>query len=126
MTIAKCSCQLTTPCSDNCSCASPYSSGGCKRCVTFGNLDQQMAAANRIAKIFQNAKAEELDVCKKCGHGAMGWFFKVHADKDLSWYSHKDKGFPQKECIIKTCQRCGYQWWVNCLDDKEINHEHTK
>lgn len=44
-----CPCLLAEPCSPNCTCASPVMSGGCRRCATYGSLQQRQAAAQRLA-----------------------------------------------------------------------------
>lgn len=47
-----CPCEFSNvePCSDRCSCRQPLSSGGCSRCVRYGSLEQQEAAAQEIVR----------------------------------------------------------------------------
>lgn len=50
-----CPCLRTTPCGANCSCATDIFSGGCNRCCAYGSRDQQIAAAEHLAKIIDSA-----------------------------------------------------------------------
>ena len=50
-----CPCCYTTPCSSRCTCANPVLSGGCRRCATYGSLEQRQAAAKHIAAILDAA-----------------------------------------------------------------------
>lgn len=47
-----CPCLYTVPCSDNCSCAHPYLSGGCSRCAKYGSEEQRKSAAEYLAKVI--------------------------------------------------------------------------
>ncbi len=44
-----CPCEFVEPCSKMCSCARPFMSGGCSRCCKYGSVEQQTAAAERLA-----------------------------------------------------------------------------
>lgn len=46
-----CPCTLVTPCSNQCSCADPVMSGGCRRCARYGSLEQRKAAASRLSAL---------------------------------------------------------------------------
>lgn len=44
-----CPCKHVTPCHDRCTCVTPLSSSGCRRCCKYGSNDQRRSAATRIA-----------------------------------------------------------------------------
>jgi len=44
-----CPCKHTTPCIPHCTCASPLSSAGCRRCCTYGSTTQQKLTAEILA-----------------------------------------------------------------------------
>lgn len=44
-----CPCLYTVPCSKHCTCIEPISSFGCKRCATYGNLEQKKEMAEHLA-----------------------------------------------------------------------------
>lgn len=46
-----CPCTLTTPCHERCTCVSPVSSSGCRRCCTYGSLEQRTAKAESLAAL---------------------------------------------------------------------------
>lgn len=49
MTKMRCPCQWGNPCSRNCTCGNGNLSGGCRRCCTYGSMEQRAAAAAVIA-----------------------------------------------------------------------------
>lgn len=51
-----CPCLLIEPCSYACSCAHPYMSGGCQRCVQYGDMNQRIAKAQWIADAIEQKK----------------------------------------------------------------------
>lgn len=44
-----CPCTWTTPCCESCTCVSPASSTGCRRCNSYGGPDQRKKRAIRLA-----------------------------------------------------------------------------
>jgi len=51
-----CPCTLVEPCMSACSCASPGMSGGCRRCASFGNMEQRIHAAEWLVKNEKDLK----------------------------------------------------------------------
>lgn len=51
--MAKCPCQLIEPCKATCTCNNPFMSGGCERCCTYGNREQQIKKAKFLAETLQ-------------------------------------------------------------------------
>lgn len=47
--IKGCPCKHVKPCTAQCTCVSSFSSAGCLRCCTYGDHEQQRAAAERLA-----------------------------------------------------------------------------
>ncbi len=45
-----CPCHYITPCSDNCTCAKSYMSGGCMRCCSYGSIEQRQRKAEWLAE----------------------------------------------------------------------------
>jgi hypothetical protein len=45
-----CPCLHTEPCHPRCTCRSPASSAGCRRCSTYGSPEQQKAKAEWLAR----------------------------------------------------------------------------
>lgn len=43
-----CPCLFTTPC-DGCTCVQPFSSSGCRRCCSYGSLEQRQSMAEYLA-----------------------------------------------------------------------------
>lgn len=44
-----CPCLYTVPCHDRCTCVTPLSSSGCRRCCTYGSTEQRAAMAVTLA-----------------------------------------------------------------------------
>lgn len=55
-----CPCTLVTPCSAHCTCADPVQSGGCKRCASYGSVEQRTRTAEWIARLLKSALEHEL------------------------------------------------------------------
>lgn len=64
-----CPCLYTTPCQDMCTCAGPLYSAGCRRCATYGSLEQRTGMAVRLARIIdeRNAAEDAVRPCQNCG-----------------------------------------------------------
>jgi hypothetical protein len=54
-----CPCLYTEPCSENCTCVSPWSSRGCARCTSYGSDEQKKSTAARLAKIIDGGAAKK-------------------------------------------------------------------
>jgi hypothetical protein len=52
MQLLACPCLHTTPCHDRCTCVTPLSSSGCRRCCTYGSAEQRSARARRLAALI--------------------------------------------------------------------------
>ena len=50
-----CPCLHTTPCNERCTCVDPVSSVGCRRCCSYGSLEQQKAMAEHLARMVDAA-----------------------------------------------------------------------
>ncbi len=46
-----CPCVHVAPCHERCSCVTPTSSSGCRRCCSYGSKDQQRAAAEHLVNL---------------------------------------------------------------------------
>lgn len=46
-----CPCVYVTPCHDRCTCVVPTSSSGCRRCCSYGSLEQRREMAHRLASL---------------------------------------------------------------------------
>ena len=44
-----CPCTLVEPCHDRCTCVNKFSSSGCRRCCSYGNIEQRQAQACHLA-----------------------------------------------------------------------------
>ena len=44
-----CVCTFRGACDSQCTCVSPYRSGGCRNCARYGNEEQRKAARQRLA-----------------------------------------------------------------------------
>lgn len=73
-TRGSCPCQFTTPCKPRCTCINPVSSVGCSRCCTYGSAEQQVARAEKLAKLIDNV---EILPCWICGDSG-----KLHSNYD--------------------------------------------
>lgn len=65
-----CPCEiLPVSCSENCTCANQFKSGGCSRCCKYGSEEQKLAAANRLVGTERLVVAiiEALSVMKYAG-----------------------------------------------------------
>jgi len=51
-----CPCLHTTPCHERCTCVSPLSSSGCRRCCSYGSAEQQAAMAAHLAGLEDLAR----------------------------------------------------------------------
>lgn len=51
-----CPCLYTTPCHDRCTCVMPLSSSGCRRCCTYGSVEQRAAMATHLAKAIDRGQ----------------------------------------------------------------------
>lgn len=47
-----CPCAHTTPCHERCTCVTPLSSSGCRRCCAYGSAEQRAAQAARLAALI--------------------------------------------------------------------------
>jgi hypothetical protein len=45
-----CPCLYTEPCHERCTCISPVSSSGCRRCCSYGSFEQRTAMAQLLAE----------------------------------------------------------------------------
>lgn len=59
-----CPCKLTTPCDAHCTCSRGHMSGGCRRCCSYGNKQQRLQAAKRLARVI-DSQPELLAVCQE-------------------------------------------------------------
>lgn len=57
-TYGGCPCLVIEACTENCSCAHPFLSGGCLRCAKYGSMPQRVAAATFIAAAVEKALIE--------------------------------------------------------------------
>lgn len=55
---AACPCLHTTPCHERCTCVTPLSSSGCRRCCSYGSAEQRAAAAETLAKFIDLGRQE--------------------------------------------------------------------
>ena len=87
-----CPCELFIPCSDVCSCAFPFRSGGCSRCCKYGSAEQKLASAKRLAEKLPPPFDFESLKCIVCNHE-----FRDHyvVENKANWH-HGDY----------FCQRC--------------------
>ena len=53
--LSVCPCTIVQPCNYLCTCANEDFSGGCRRCATYGNKQQQKAKAEWLAKVIDAA-----------------------------------------------------------------------
>lgn len=82
-----CPCLYVEPCSDNCSCAYGFMSGGCSRCCRYGSLEQRTSTAHAIA-----AQQRQGDNCPFCaGLGVL----------------IKDGNIPKNQHVWIQCNDCG-------------------
>lgn len=54
-----CPCRHTVPCHERCTCVSPASSSGCRRCCAYGSEEQQKATAEHLSA--QEARIRDLE-----------------------------------------------------------------
>jgi hypothetical protein len=62
-----CPCKHVTPCHERCTCVTPFSSSGCRRCCKYGSVEQQRSAAERIAAAVD--EAEKMRAARESGIG---------------------------------------------------------
>lgn len=76
MKCSKSSCPCTfeevEACKDQCTCRNPLHSGGCDRCCSYGNNEQRVEQAKRLAQIDKACKEFGLEVVCEDGPDRMG------------------------------------------------------
>ena len=56
-----CTFEEVEPCNDNCTCRTPYLSGGCACCCTYGSYEQRLQHAKRLSKLIRGEKVTQQD-----------------------------------------------------------------
>lgn len=54
-----CPCTHGSPCHERCSCVMTFSSSGCRRCCSYGSIEQRQAKAKRLIDAIDSAHAFE-------------------------------------------------------------------
>lgn len=81
--VESCPCTLTTPCHDRCACVLPLSSSGCRRCCSYGSIEQRRAKAEWLAA--RDLTSEERDALREFRESFGGtqytptWKLALHA-----------------------------------------------
>ncbi len=79
-----CPCLYTTPCIPRCTCVVPTSSSGCRRCCSYGSMEQRQAKAEALVAKMENVITSPYDNPLPDDLRAEGWTVAVHNDYRLN------------------------------------------